>query len=269
MFLPILKNLKTNLSLITVTLPIMILGIYGLVNLIIDFTFTKLLFALFGYFVITVVGVTAGLHRYFSHKSYRISEWKENILLYAAVLSGQGSPIWWAALHRGYHHRKSDTVNDPHSPIHGFWHSTVLWIFRIDTEAVSFRSVVDLLRKPNVVWFSTYYRSIFLLSNLLFLLIGWEFFIFFSMLPCFLALFTYNITNSVTHLKQFGYKNFETKDNSVNVPFLWPLVLGECWHNNHHARPGDSYFGKKWWEFDPSGLFIKLFKDGDREAHQS
>jgi fatty-acid desaturase len=264
MFLPIYQNLKKNSSLLLITIPIMVLGIYGLYDLLMNFTYIKLIFVLLGYFLINVVGVTAGLHRYFSHKSFRISKWKENILLYAAVLSGQGSPVWWAALHRGYHHRHSDKLADPHSPVHGFWHSTVLWIFRIDTESVSFRSVVDLLRKKNVLWFSTHYKTIFLLSNLIFLLIDWQFLLFFSMVPCLMALFTYNITNSITHLPQFGYINFETKDNSVNVPILWPLVLGECWHNNHHARPGNSYFGNQWWELDPSGLFIKLFKDSDR-----
>lgn len=262
MFLPITTNLKTNKSLLTVTIPIILFGIYGLFDLIEKFSYTNIVLFTLGYFVINVIGVTAGLHRYFSHKSYKVGPIKECILLYASVLSGQGSPIWWASLHRGYHHRNSDKVTDPHSPIHGFWHSTFLWIFKINTEAVSFRYVVDLLRNQRVVWFSTHYNKIFLTSNLLFLLIGgWNFFLYFSMLPCFITLVAYNLTNSLTHMKNLGYTNFETKDRSTNVPWLWPIVLGECWHNNHHARPGNSYFGQKWWELDPSGLFIKVFKN--------
>lgn len=267
MFLPITTNLKNNKSLLMITIPIILLGMYGIFDLVTNFTYTKLLLIALGYFVFNVVGVTAGLHRYFSHKSYKVSGWKETVLLYAAVLSGQGSPIWWAALHRGYHHRNSDKVTDPHSPVHGFWHSTFLWIFKIDTESISFRYVVDLLRNKKVLWFSTHYNKIFLISNLLFLLIGgWQFFIFFSMTACFITLVAYNITNSLTHIRSLGYINFETKDQSVNVPWLWPIVLGECWHNNHHARPGNIYYGQKWWELDPSGLFIHLFKDGDRQS---
>jgi stearoyl-CoA desaturase (delta-9 desaturase) len=60
----------------------------------------------------------------------------------------------------------------------------------------------------------------------------------------------------------FGYSNFNTRDNSKNVLWIWPLVLGECWHNNHHGRPGNYHFGIKWWELDPAGVFIRVFKDG-------
>jgi stearoyl-CoA desaturase (delta-9 desaturase) len=62
-------------------------------------------------------------------------------------------------------------------------------------------------------------------------------------------------------MRSLGYKNFQTKDNSVNVPWIWPLVLGECWHNNHHGKPGAWYFGERWWELDPSALFIWMYRD--------
>jgi stearoyl-CoA desaturase (delta-9 desaturase) len=107
-----------------------------------------------------------------------------------------------------------------------------------------------------------------MVSNFILLLISWEFFLYFSMLGSFVTLVTYNLTNSLNHYKKLGYTNFPTRDNSTNVPWLFPLVLGECWHNNHHARPGSSHFGSvvsgKWWEFDPSGTFIKIFQDSPK-----
>lgn len=260
MFNPILKNLKENHSLIIITLPMIAMGLFAGYSLAISFSWDKLLLVCLGYFFINIIGVTAGLHRYFSHKSFKASRGKEILMLYASTLSGQGSPVWWVALHRGYHHRKSDTLMDPHSPIHGFWHSIFLWIFRIKVDSISFRYAVDAMRNKDVMWFSTHYTKIWLISNILFGLISIEFMLFFSMLPAFITLITYNLTNSINHMG-FGYSNFNTRDNSKNVIWIWPLVLGECWHNNHHGRPGNYHFGIKWWEFDPSGLFIRVFKD--------
>jgi fatty-acid desaturase len=265
MFNPITKNLKENKSLLIITIPTMVLGCYALVNLLLNFELVFLIYFLFGYFVINIIGVTAGLHRYFSHKTYKVSAWKEIVLLYTSTLAGQGSPIWWAALHRGYHHRSSDTDKDPHSPIFGFWHSFVLWIFRIKYDSIRYRYVIDLLKNKNIVWFSTHYIKIWLLSNLFFIFISVDFFLYFSMLSSFITLVTYNITNSLNHYSNFGYTNFQTRDNSRNVPWLFFLVMGECWHNNHHGRPGSSHFGSrvsgKWWEFDPAGRIIDLIKE--------
>lgn len=265
LFNPILQNLKEIPNLSIITIPTILLGLYACFNFVTDFTLLKLAYFILGYFVINMIGVTAGLHRYFSHKSFKVGKWKELVLLIASTLSGQGSPIWWVALHRGAHHRKSDTELDPHSPVHGFWHSSFLWMFRIKPDAVQFRYAVDLLRNKQVIWFSTHYTKIWLALNLMFLLISWDFFLYFSMMGSFITLVTYNLTNSLNHYSKLGYTNFATRDNSTNVPWLFPLVLGECWHNNHHARPGASHFGSdvsgKWWEFDPSGQFIKVFQD--------
>ncbi len=265
LFNPIIKNLKEVPNLSIITIPTILLGLYAIFSLITNFTLLHFLYFVIGYFVVNVVGVTAGLHRYFSHNTFKVSVWKERILLFAAVLSGQGSPIWWTALHRGYHHRGSDTTRDPHSPIHGFWHSFIWWMFRIKPDAIQFRYAVDLLRNKEVVWVSSHYTKLWILINAILILISWEFFLYFSMMASFVTLVTYNLTNSLNHYPSLGYTNFATRDNSTNVPWIFPLVLGECWHNNHHARPGASHFGSdvsgKWWEFDPSGSFIKLFQD--------
>ena len=41
--------------------------------------------------------------------------------------------------------------------------------------------------------------------------------------------------NSVTHL--WGYRNYETADNSRNNALIAFISNGEGWHNNHHADP--------------------------------
>jgi stearoyl-CoA desaturase (delta-9 desaturase) len=230
-----------------------------------DFSYDKLVFFIIGYIFFNIMGVTAGLHRYFCHKSFKINKWKERLLLLAATTAGQGQPIFWVALHRGYHHRFADMPEDPHSPVHGFWHSVFLWKFRLKPDAISLKPAFELIRNKDVMFFSKHYRSIFLLFHGLILLISFDLFLYFSMLSIFITLITYNLTNSLNHIRSLGYANFKTKDNSTNVPWLWPIVLGECWHNNHHGRPGSSHFGSKvsgkWWEIDPAGFFIELYKD--------
>jgi stearoyl-CoA desaturase (delta-9 desaturase) len=56
----------------------------------------------------------------------------------------------------------------------------------------------------------------------------------------------------------WGYRNFETKDNSRNI-IPWAFILfGEELHNNHHAKPSNWSFRAKWFEIDPAAIFIQL-----------
>src|ERR1700691_5269298 len=59
--------------------------------------------------------VTAGYHRYFSHRSFKTSRAAQFILAFLAMTSSQKGVLWWAAHHRN-HHRLSDTPEDLHSP---------------------------------------------------------------------------------------------------------------------------------------------------------
>ena len=71
--------------------------------------------------------VTAGYHRYFSHRSYRTSRVFQFVLALCSVSVGQKGVLWWAAHHRR-HHRLSDRPGDVHSPREGFWWSHMGWM---------------------------------------------------------------------------------------------------------------------------------------------
>ncbi len=62
--------------------------------------------------------------------------------------------------------------------------------------------------------------------------------------------------NSVTHL--WGYRNYDTHDDSRNNWLVGLLSNGEGWHNNHHAQPRAAAHGQRWWELDVSYLTIRL-----------
>ena len=268
MFKPIYKNLISVPVLLGSITPMILIGLYSTYLFFENFQLINLAYFISGYIIFNVFGITLGYHRYFGHKSFLLtSKWKERFLLWAGAMAGQGSPILWVAIHRGYHHRHPDTVNDPHSPIHGFWHSFILWMYRIDGSKINPKYAVDLIKNKEIVFIHNNYVKLYAFFNLILFLIDVKLFLFFSMMPAVITLITYNITNSVFHMKTLGYQNFNTNDKSQNVPLLFLLVLGECWHNNHHGRPGASHFGTgasgKWWEFDPAGSIIKIYKDGD------
>ena len=111
--------------------------------------------AVVGYICIMMLGVCACYHRMLSHKSFETTRSMKIFMLWCSALSGQGSPIFWATIHRGYHHRYTDQELDPHSPIHGFWNSYILWMFKIKDGDHNTKYVVDLLRDKDVMFFHT------------------------------------------------------------------------------------------------------------------
>jgi stearoyl-CoA desaturase (delta-9 desaturase) len=60
--------------------------------------------------------------------------------------------------------------------------------------------------------------------------------------------------NSITHV--WGYRNYETDENSRNNWFVALVSNGEGWHNNHHADQRSAAHGHRWWEFDVTYLTV-------------
>jgi stearoyl-CoA desaturase (delta-9 desaturase) len=48
----------------------------------------------------------------------------------------------------------------------------------------------------------------------------------------------------------WGYRNYETREDSTNNWLFALLTNGEGWHNNHHADPRSARHGHRWWELD-------------------
>lgn len=55
--------------------------------------------------------------------------------------------------------------------------------------------------------------------------------------------FTWSV-NSLAHV--WGYRNYETKDNSRNNWLVALVTWGEGWHNNHHADQRSAAHGHRW-----------------------
>jgi hypothetical protein len=66
------------------------------------------------------------------------------------------------------------------------------------------------------------------------------------------------VINGVGHY--WGYRNFETPDESRNLIPVGVLIGGEELHNNHHEHAYSAKFSNKWWEFDAGWFYIRLLE---------
>ncbi len=200
-------------------------------------------------YFIRMWAITAGFHRYFSHRSYKTSRVFQFLLAFLGQTSAQRGVIWWAAVHR-HHHRHSDTPEDAHSALHGgFWHSHVGWIFKPKRSRADYESVPDLTRYPELRFLERHpYFPAFLLAIGVYLWLGWVgLFVGFFCSTVVLYHGTFAI-NSLAHMT--GNQRYLTGDQSRNSLLLALITLGEGWHNNHHAYQSSTRQGFRWWEID-------------------
>src|SRR5215208_4788698 len=66
-------------------------------------------------YVVTLVGVTVGYHRLFTHRSFRTHAAVRGAFAVMGSMAVEGSVISWVANHRK-HHAFADREGDPHSP---------------------------------------------------------------------------------------------------------------------------------------------------------
>jgi stearoyl-CoA desaturase (Delta-9 desaturase) len=212
---------------------------------------------LIGLYIPISLGITIGFHRYLTHRGFRAHPVLKAIMLVLGSMALEGSAIAWAANHRK-HHALSDQTGDPHSPADGFFHAHVGWLFT-GQQADQLTYARDLREDRMVMWVSRLFPLWAVLTLVVpFVVGGWEGLLWGGLVRVFL---THHVTwsvNSVCHT--FGSRPFRTKDRSRNQWLVGLLALGEGWHNNHHAFPRSALHGLRWWQFDLSGLTIRLFE---------
>ena len=258
-------------SVFAILLPYHILATVGLYLAISAWSWWYLLYFGAGWIVFGGIGDAVMLHRVLSHKSVVIRPWQKPILYWISCMTGQGSPIWWSALHRGYHHLHSDKELDLHSPTKGVRSAYMGWMLNVSYNTVNLKYAVDLLRDKQLVFFHKNYNRVIWTSVILLLLINPMFCLCFCIIPCVFALHTENTVNCLCHLQGKGYRGFELNDDSQNVWYLGLFGWGQGWHNNHHFQQKSFDFGttisKRAFEFDPCLLllpFVASWKETNR-----
>ncbi|HLJ92258.1 MAG TPA: acyl-CoA desaturase [Gemmataceae bacterium] len=208
-----------------------------------------------------IVGVTAGYHRYFSHRSYKTSRPFQFVLAWLGCSASQKGPLWWAAQHR-HHHRTSDTPEDLHSPVsHSLWWSHIGWVLSPASGAADRRLVKDLSRYPELCWLDRYHGlPPLVLAGLCFLVGSWSGLVWGFFVSSVLSHHATFLVNSACHL--WGRQRYATADASRNNLFVALLTMGEGWHNNHHHYQSSANQGFRWWEIDVSYYLIRLLACG-------
>ena len=240
----------------------------GAVGAFFWFSWSGLAIAVFLHWVTACLGVTLGYHRLLTHGSFVVPRPLKYFFSLCGMLSAEGSPMQWVAIHR-LHHAHSDDVEDPHSPNDGFWWSHMLWFMPYDTaeenDRLQRRWAPDLYRDPVYHLFQkTFVLASVVLGIGLYFAGEWAGGLGVSWVLwglCLRLVLAYHSTwfvNSATHL--WGYRNYQTTDLSRNLWWVALLSYGEGWHNNHHAHQRLAVHGHKWWEVDVTWNVIRLLR---------
>lgn len=230
--------------------------------------------AFISFFVLTGFGITLGLHRYFTHRSFETRPWFSAIIAVAGSWAFQGPIRRWVADHRR-HHRFSDCQFDPHSPyfddygaitsrLWGFAHSHFLWMLT-GLRSSEPRYAADIANDPAANWCSRHYwlsaSSGIFAPAMIGLSVGgpgeavscalWAGFARVSLLHQ----LTWSV-NSFGHM--FGTKQAGATDEARDNPALALMILGEGLHGFHHRFPNAAI--KAPLRYDATGALILILE---------
>jgi stearoyl-CoA desaturase (delta-9 desaturase) len=207
-------------------------------------------------------GVGIGYHRLLTHRGFTTSKWMTRFLATCGTLALQSGPISWVTTHR-LHHAFTDTDRDPHSPRNGVWWSHIGWIFtgtaQNQSEATKQRYSPVLMKDPYLRFIDKYYYvSTIILAAIIFAIGGLPMAVWAIAVRIVLSWHFTWLVNSATHI--WGYRRFETRDDSRNNVLVAAVTFGEGWHNNHHAYPRSAKHGLTWKEFDINWYQLQIIE---------
>ena len=220
-------------------------------------------------YTVNLIYISVFFHRGLAHRAANLRPWLRRWVIRSGNWITGIDPLAWACMHR-LHHAYADTDKDPHSP-----HNSGILPLALTQLYVYKRVLRGLIRREQaytlrvldldfpVSWLNR--RGLWMLPYILHaalavivaVLVG-----FWAVGLCYFIGITSHpvqgwLVNAFGHA--WGYRNFATKDRSVNNTLIAWLVFGEGYQNNHHQRPRSAKFSVKWWEVDPGyGLCLLL-----------
>lgn len=219
-------------------------------------------------YAISGLGITAGAHRLWSHRSYKASFPLRVFLALANSMAFQNDVYEWARDHRS-HHKYSETDADPHNAKRGFFFSHVGWLLvRKHPEVIEKGQKLDMsdLKADEVVMFQRrhYLTSVALMCFAVPTLVPWclwgESLTVAYFVP---GLFRYALelnatwlVNSAAHM--WGNRPYDITINPRENRVVSFSAMGEGFHNYHHTFPFDYSTSEFGWRLNPTTLFIDL-----------
>ena len=216
---------------------------------------------------ITIAGVTLYLHRCQAHRALELHPVVSHFFRFWLWLTTGMITKEWAAIHRK-HHAKCETEEDPHSPrIHGInkilWTGVVLYVKEshktdvMDRYGHSTPDRLDRAQRLHAAATSTASCSLAAHRHA-------------AVRPDrrarsstsrrsrWIPFWAAGVINGIGHF--WGYRNFQTEDDSTNIVPWAAWIGGEELHNNHHAYPTSAKFSLRWYEFDLGWMYIRILQ---------
>jgi stearoyl-CoA desaturase (delta-9 desaturase) len=228
-----------------------------------------------GLYLLCAFGTTIGFHRYFTHKGFETGPVVKATLAILGCMTMQGPITQWVTDHRK-HHAMSDQEGDPHSPhvghgdgpwgsVKGFVHAHVGWMFtnmgmeqgREYGRDLYEDRLVRTIDRMYLLWVVLSLGLPFAIGYLVggTLAAGFAGLVWGGLVRIFAYQHATFSVNSICHM--FGRRDFRSRDESRNNWLVAVLVLGEGWHNNHHAFPSSARHGLLRGQVDVSWLVIR------------
>ncbi|XP_030751335.1 stearoyl-CoA desaturase 5-like [Sitophilus oryzae] len=228
------------------------LALYGLILIFTGQVGWKAILFNTVYALLSALGITAGVHRLWTHRSYKANLPLRIFLMLCQSATLQNDIYVWARDHR-VHHKYTDTDADPHNVNRGFFFSHVGWLLcKKHKDVIEKGKTIDMsdvLADPVVQFQRRHYLKLIFLATLVIPMLvscylGESVWISF-VLAVSKYVYTLHVTwslNSVAHM--FGSKPYNKHIKAVENVTLGVLCIGEGWHNFHHCFPWDYRTGE-------------------------
>ncbi|AAS50520.1 AAR153Cp [Eremothecium gossypii ATCC 10895] len=214
------------------------------------------------YYSLGGLGITAGYHRLWAHRSYS-ARWPLRVMyaLFGAS-SVEGSIKWWGHSHR-IHHRYTDTPRDPYDARRGLWYSHMGWMLLQPNPRYRARADIEDLMNDWVVRLQ-HRHYVLIMAFMAFLLPAiichfifrdfWGGLVYAGILRVFAIQQATFCINSLAHY--LGDQPFDDRRTPRDNWITALVTLGEGYHNFHHEFPTDYRNAIRWYQYDPTKVFI-------------
>jgi len=243
-------------------------ALYGLYLMVFAAQWKTALFALLLH-MYGGLGITAGAHRLWAHKSYKAKWPLRFFLMLCNCLAFENDIYEWSRDHR-VHHKFSETDADPHNAKRGFFFSHMGWLLvrkhpevrdkggKVDMADIGADPIVKFQRK---YYIPLVFTMCFMLPSLIPHYL-WNETMPIAFYVC--AMLRYTVTlhstwlvNSAAHM--WGIHPYDKNINPAENKWVAGFAAGEGWHNYHHTFPYDYKTSEMGYKLNITTMFIDLW----------
>lgn len=217
------------------------------------------------YLIATMMSITLGYHRLFSHISFK-AKWPVRLFtLVFGACAFENACLDWASDHRR-HHKHVDHDGDPYDISKGFMWAHIGWLmFKLNPEP-PMDNVNDLRKDKLVMWQHKYVHGIgFVVGLVIPTILGGLYnhwmgesvmvgamggFLIAGVARIVIAQHCTFFINSLCHT--VGTQPYSSSHSARDSAVMAFLTFGEGYHNYHHEFQHDYRNGVKPWNFDPT-----------------